>query len=78
MVEKHLKTKAKDNYGNEYPVSLCFNKNNKWVLLIHNTGGSWFMSSLMGYQDSVIAFDYGQNWNCVNIKDVLHEAKSLI
>jgi len=52
---------------------------NKWVLRIHNTPASWYMATLLeGKTGSVIALDYGQNWNCINFDEVMKEAKEQI
>lgn len=75
-----LNTYALDNHGYQYAVTLTpqdFHGANA-VLRIERTSGSWFLSTLWDYKHSQIAIDHGQNWRCLNIQDVLQEARSLI
>jgi hypothetical protein len=75
-----LNTYAIDNHGYQYAVTLTpkeFYGENA-VLRIENTSGSWFLSTLWEYKNSQIAIDHGQGWMCLNIQDILQEARSLI
>jgi hypothetical protein len=74
-----LNTYAIDNYGNQYPVTLTpkeFHGENA-ILRIEMTSGSWFLSTLWEYEHPQISIDHGQNWRCLNIQEVLQEARTL-
>ena len=77
---KTLKTIARDNQGYEYAVTLTpqeFQGENA-VVKIETTPGSWFLSTLWEYKPPQIAIDHGQGWMCVNIQEILTEARTLV
>ena len=81
-----LKTKAKTSGASgkehEYPVSLELDSNGmKYggvVLNINGTPGSWYLKSILdkGEQNlpKTISIDFGQQWTCINMDEVLKEA----
>ena len=82
-----LKTKAKTSSGGggkvyEYPVSLELDsdgmKYGGVVLRINNTPGSWYLKTILDKGEKnlpkTISIDYGQNWSCINMDEVLKEA----
>lgn len=73
---KHLKIRALDNHGYEYPVTLEMDKDHKWVLGIEGTPGHWWMSTLLeeGRILGTISVDAGQKWDIINFGDVMREA----
>ncbi len=85
---KYLATKAKDNHGHEHQVSLCqweggrvrSGEHGDWVLMIHDTGGSWYLDMLLREQKDAeqLAIDYGQSWYCTNLQPLLAEAVKIL
>jgi hypothetical protein len=78
-----LKTKAIDNHGYEYHVSLERSTTyfpGEWVLKIGHTPGQWLMRTLLesGLLHNEIYIDHGQGWKVVNFNDVLREAMTRI
>ena len=51
-----------------------------WILRIHGTPGSWYMTTLEENprRHSSIALDFGQGWDCVNFDEILDEAQELL
>jgi hypothetical protein len=75
MSTKTLTTKATDNHGNSYDVTLTPQDNNDWVLRITGTPGSWYMTTLEdGGPKDFIWIDFGGNWLCTNFAAVMDEA----
>lgn len=80
-----LTTKATDNHGHAYKVTLtqvprgAFAKLD-WTLRIHGTPGGWYMTTLeeKPHRGSVISLDMGQNWDCTNFDVVMAEAQALL
>ena len=86
-----LNTKAKDNHGCIYDVTIGTNKRYDGgpVARIEKTPGSWYLHTLMGigvptYDCAIdhgvrhyIAIDHGTNWYCTNIDAILAEVESL-
>jgi len=78
---KDLKTKAVDNHGHRYRVYLELKPDvMQWVLVIADTPGHWYMSTLLQNPRlrDTIAIDYGQNWNVINFRQIMDEAIDLI
>lgn len=78
-----LKTKAVDNAGYQYHVSLERSTTyfpGEWVLKIGHTPGQWMMSTLLerGLRHNEIYIDAGQGWKVVNFNDVLREAMTMV
>lgn len=80
-----LKTKAVDNAGYEYHVSLekkptSWSPVAQWTLKIGHTPGQWYMSTLQerGLLHNEIWIDHGQGWKIVNFGDVFREALTLV
>ena len=68
-----LTTKAKDNSGHSYNVSLILDYGHV-VVNIETTPASWFLSSLLdGKRSNEIYIDAGQNWKCINLDEILAE-----
>ena len=87
MRELNLQGKAHDNFGYTYPVSLQEKSVGlhrestltDWIFRIHNTPGSWFMSTLeKGDLRDALPIDMGQHWDCTNIKPLVAEAQELL
>ena len=82
-LRKKLKTEALDNHGYRYAVWLLFDHSEpmgwKWILRIDGTPGSWYMSTILegGIRDK-ISIDYGQRWDCINFREIMQEAITLI
>jgi len=81
-----LPIKATDNHGYSYWVTLKLKDGDKlgWILSIDETPGSWYMDTLLGkdeYSGSrstrKIYIDFGQDWFCNNIDNVLFTAEVL-
>ena len=83
--EQFLATKAMDNRGYEYPVSVFQLEGatgkfaGKWIIKIHDTSGSWYLHMLLKErrEDARLAIDYGQDWWCTNLQPLLAEASAL-
>lgn len=74
---KTLTTKARDNFGYEYTVTLTPDSRHlgkDWVLRIVDTPGSWFMTTLEEKPRTTISIDFGAKWDCINFGEVMAEA----
>ena len=82
MIPKTLTTKAADNFGFHYEVALIPSDfkgfEGEYILKIKGTPGSWYMSTLEGFNNPVLSIDMGQKWDCTNFSAVLTEARSLL
>lgn len=90
MTYMTLKTIAttRDRHGKTYthPVHLLrsdYDRIPSLILYIDNTPGRWYLSTLLGRDGygrevgTTIAIDAGQNWDCINMDEVMREVKSL-
>lgn len=81
---KTLTTKATDNHGHSYDVTLIQVQHGKfdkkdWVLRMLNTPGGWYMTTLEEKPiESTIYLDMGQNWTCTNFDAVMAEAQAML
>lgn len=81
-----LNTRAIDNHGHSYEVRLLrsdYEKIPSLVLRILDTPGSWYLKTILGRDGfgppirDKISIDFGQNWDCINMDQVMAEVKSL-
>jgi len=87
QIRKKLPVMAISNKGYNYEVELVLRESKhfglKWVLIIVNTPGQWYISTLLNSQynpagSKVMWIDYGQNWRIENFDEVLAAAKAAI
>lgn len=80
---KTLTTKATDNHGHSYTVTLTevthgrFTKKD-WVLRLEGAGGGWAMTTLEERPSNRLDIDMGSEWYCNNFDAVLAEARTLL
>lgn len=84
MLERTLTTKARDNHDRTYDVTIRpwgRGGNNKLVLDIVDTPGSWFLTTLLSHYDKsckTISIDWGQNWECINFDEIMSEVLEVL
>jgi len=80
---KTLTTKATDNHGHSYPVTIKpvqhggFAKQD-WLLTIEGAGAGWFMTTLEEKPSDKLFIDFGSNWYCDNFDAILAEARTIL
>lgn len=73
-----LKTKAEDDHGHIYQVTLRKGDEGAWCLDIETTPGKWYMKTLMEQPLREKLSIYGDNWYCTNIAVVMREAMAAL
>jgi hypothetical protein len=89
----NLKTRAitTDRNGTVYGYDVVLEPS-RWdgdeslVLRIKDTPGSWYLSTLFGKDEfsfsrpvgETISIDTGQNWDCINMGDIMREVRSML
>lgn len=73
-------TKAEDNFGYEYSVSLIEGKYGN-ILKIEATCGQWYTHTLREDEDhrgpyTKLAIDLGANWFVINFDEIMDELKA--
>jgi len=68
-----LNTKATDNHGHSYSVTIE-SRYGQASLIIDNTPGFWHLNDLKSVGEFLF-IDYGQDWKCTNIKELLAEVE---
>jgi hypothetical protein len=77
-----LVTRAKDNRGYDYPVyitrSYTYHINGKLALVFKGAPSGWHLSDLKGITEDKLAIDFGQDWYCINIQEIIAEIRGFI
>lgn len=56
----------------------CPNLDNRWVLRIEGSPATWYCAGLLDREEQEIAIDFGADWYCTNIQEIMREARDLI
>lgn len=81
-VRKQLNVRAVDNFGHTYAVELELKHSPhwgwKWVLVVVNTPGRWYLTTLLNDDPDLVRsrlyVDYGQRWMITNFDLVMKAA----
>lgn len=73
-----LKTPAKDNHGRQYQVEIAKDRDGIDVVNFQGAPSGWSVKTLLGHTYHVLAIDFGQNWLCINIQDIVAELRSCV
>ena len=72
-----LNTRARDNHGHTYSTELTVGKLGL-ILKINGTPGQWYLDSLRSSGlANQIYLDFGQDWLCTNIGEIMAEVRQI-